>query len=96
MSGAYSLFSALTESSDEELHLAGQMVKDAFWHADEAERYQGEDVNSEEQEYRRATRLLKEARDTVEMDCEVMEYRGYGWWKNYRRGEKFGLVFNLA
>lgn len=85
--GARTLYSALT-GEDEISRAAGQMVKDAFWMADEAEKYQGTDAEREEVFYGRATRLLKEARDMAGLDWSPMEHRGNGWWKAYRRREE--------
>lgn len=84
--GAYQLFDALTDSTEEELYTAGEMVKDAFWFADKGEEYQSSSKELENKMYERSTRLLKEARDTIGLPYEPMENRGNGWWKSYRRG----------
>lgn len=94
--GSYQLFDALTDSSESALYMAGEMVKDAFWLADKAEEYQDIDEDMESKLYNRSTRLLKEARDTVDLPYESMEHRGNGWWKSYRQDDKLGLVFNLV
>jgi hypothetical protein len=94
--GGYQLFDALTDSKEETLYEAGQMVKDAFWFADKAEEYQETDEALEDKMYERSTRLLKEARDRVGLSYEPMEHRGNGWWKSYRQDDKLGVLKNIA
>ena len=84
--GAYQLFDALTDSPEEDLYNAGEMVKDAFWFADKGEEYQDMSKELENKMYQRSTRLLKEARGRVGLPTEPMEHRGNGWWRSYRRG----------
>lgn len=60
--GAFQLFDALSDALREEKLTAAEMVKDAFWLADEAEKHQDVDTELEDKYYARAERLLKEAR----------------------------------
>lgn len=94
--GAYELFDALTDADEEDLTAAGDLVQQAFWLADEAEGYQGDDPDREAWKYHEATTRLERARQRVGLRTEPMWHRGKGWWKAYRRDNKLGVVTGLV
>ena len=79
-------YEILTESSDEELDYTAEMTRRAFWLADEAEKYQGEDEELEEHFYSCVENLLEEAFESVGLPTEMASDR-INWWRSYRHGD---------
>lgn len=79
-------FGVITDSRRDELEYAGEMMRRAFWLADEGEKYQGEDAIIENHFYECAQRCLEEVFGTVGLEESIAEYRR-DWWQGYRHGE---------
>ncbi|AOV95314.1 hypothetical protein AQV86_05350 [Nanohaloarchaea archaeon SG9] len=83
---ASDFFDIVTEADSEEVDYAGEMVRRAFWLADEGEKYQDENRDLENHFYDSAENFLREAFETVGLDGDIARHRR-DWWQGYRHGE---------
>ena len=83
---ASDFFDIVTEADSEEVDYAGEMVRRAFWLADEGEKYQDENRDLENHFYDSAENCLREAFETVGLDGDIARHRR-DWWQGYRHGE---------
>ena len=74
---------------------AGFLTIQAFFLADEAERYQGKNEETEDFFYNRAKSLLTKAREVCGLETES-PYHTVKWWKAYRHKNKEGIVRELV
>jgi hypothetical protein len=92
--GAFGLYGVLTDASVDERWYAANQVKEAFKIADKAEEWQGIDEIREQELYDEAKEKLVEARETVGLETDSVEYR-IGWWKAYRHDDMDAHKQNL-
>lgn len=92
--GAYQLYDALTNADEGSKQKAAKLVRKAFWLADEAEEYQGENPEKEEERYKEAGEKLKRFRELVGLNKESVRYT-MNWWKAYRHKNREKLYNNM-
>jgi len=81
-------------ANPEEASYAGFLTIQAFFLADEAERYQGKNSEMENLFYNKAKELLIQARRVCNLETESPTYT-VQWWKAYRHKDKEGILNGL-
>lgn len=93
--GASGLYRILTNVSNHKVKTAGTFVREAFWLADKAEKYQNSNEQKETQFYYDAGDCLVRSRCLVGLELESVAYT-IKWWKSYRHKDKEAVYENLT
>ena len=74
---------------------AGPLVIQAFFYADEAEKYQSSNPKIEDEWYEKARELLVESRKICDLETESPRYT-IKWWKGYRHKDTVAVFQGLV
>lgn len=95
-SGAFGLYEIISPSAlGYNKAKAAQLVREAFWSADEAEHWQRKSATKESQFYQRAGEFLEESRTLVGLETESVRFT-MEWWKAYRHKDYNTVLENLV